>query len=138
MQWIRARKEEAEEYGRLFVRRKMLRKMGEFSADMLQEFTPDGLEHFINSGLSLVEEIAKRTPQKELLKFAQEAQDYQDVAVTISAEDVLAKIEERLPSHARVLRQHPSWSAAELARIKQILFPPAVIRTRVALPERKG
>ena len=137
MDWLGNRVEQAREYGELFVRRKALRRLADESAKLLKEFTPAGLERFIVSGLSIVGELEKGIPPKKRDRYTREAENYRDIAASISNADVLEEIEKRVPEHARVLRRYPTWFSAELARIRQGLFP-LVIRTRaVALPGRK-
>ncbi|MFH1764174.1 MAG: hypothetical protein ABIF09_08285 [Gemmatimonadota bacterium] len=138
MGWWEDRKEQAREYGELFVRRKVLRRLADEAAKALKEFTPAGLERFIASGLSIVGELEKAVPAERRDRYARESQEYRDVAATISDADVLEEIEKRAPEHALVLRRYPAWFSAELARIRQGLFPPLAIRTRaVALPGKK-
>jgi hypothetical protein len=137
MGWLGNRVEQAREYGELFVRRKVLRRLADEAAKALKEFTPAGLERFIASGLSIVGELEKGVPPERRERYAREAQEYRDIAATISDADLLEEIEKRVPEHTRVLRQHPTWFSAELARIRQGLFPPVVIRTQVALPGKK-
>ena len=137
MGWLGNRVEQAREYGELFVRRKVLRRLADEAAGALKEFTPAGLERFIASGLSIVAELEKNIPPGSRERYAREAQEYRDVAAAISDADLLEEIEKQLPEHARVLRRYPTWFSAELARIRQGLLPPLAIRTRVALPGKK-
>lgn len=113
-----------------FIRRRTQRKIaqgfmyGKFPVPginhILKEFTPEGLEHFIQSGKSVIDLwltfIPEHLRNQALLDL--EAVDVDAPAITraIDWDQVLEWVARALPQHAEVVRRHPQWYAEECQR----------------------
>ena len=105
-----------------FARQKALRKMCDVTASILEEFTPEGLVRLIASGISPLDELMQAMPPEKLQEYRQKTARYRDVAASISDREVLAGLYKRVPQHASILQQHPTWFSAELARLRRLYF----------------
>jgi len=128
-----------------FIRRRTQRKIatgfnyGTFPVPGLRrifdQFTPEGLERFINKGGSVIDEWLKCIPlhlqNQALLDLERVDVDAHAVARSIVWDQVMEVVAETHPRHVEVVRRHPRWYAGESSRAVETFLKVAP-RSRVA------
>lgn len=128
-----------------FIRRRTQRKIatgfnyGSFPMPGLRkvfdQFTPQGLEHFINGGGSIIDVwlacIPQRLQNQALLDLERVDVDAHAVARSIVWDQVMEVVAETHPRHVEVVRRHPRWYAEESGRAISTFLKVAP-RSRVA------
>jgi len=113
-----------------FIRRRTQRKIcegfnyGSFRvpglADIFDQFTPQGLEHFINKNGSVIDLWLKCIPEhlqnQALLDLEKVDVDTHAIARSIVWDQVMDVLAETHPEHVRVVKRHPRWYAEESGR----------------------
>ena len=80
-------------------------------------FTPQGLEHLINTGGSIIELWLKCIPEhlqnQALLDLEKVDVDASGIARSINCDQVMDVVSETHPEHMKVVKRHPRWYARE-------------------------
>ncbi|MFH1485534.1 MAG: hypothetical protein ABIH46_05640 [Chloroflexota bacterium] len=120
----------AQRFGAEFIRRRTQRKIAEGFIHrgnpvpginfVLEKFTPDGLEHLIKSGGSIIDPWLRLVPDElktvALFDLKEVDIDVPTMAKSINWDQVMDVVAKTLPKHAEVVRRHPRWYAGETKR----------------------